>query len=145
MRFRPTVQTLLKVCRPSIFRPTVFLPSVSRPSVFRPIVHGIFVLPSFVVASFVLPTYNRSEGWKLPSSCNICTSCTAMGPLTMHCSCSSYVTLKCRDYPTCGKRRAVTHCPIPPRNKGQGTGVHEGKWAKSTPPPPILCDNDIDI
>ena len=57
MRFRPTVQTQLKVCRPSVFRPTVFRPTVFRPSVFRPSVHGIFVLPSFVVASFVLPGY----------------------------------------------------------------------------------------
>ena len=76
----------------------------------------------------------QSKGWKLPSSCNICTSCTAMGPLTIHCSCSSCVTLKCRDYPTCSKRRAVTHCSIPPRNRGQGTGVHEEKWAKPIPP-----------
>ena len=59
MRFRPTVQTLLKVCRPCVFRPTVFRPSVFHPSVFRPSVHGIFVLPSFVVASFVLPSYNH--------------------------------------------------------------------------------------
>ena len=64
MKFRPTIQTLLKVCRPSVFRPTVFRPTIFRPSVFspsvfRPSVHGIFVLPSFVVASFVLPSYNR--------------------------------------------------------------------------------------
>ena len=77
----------------------------------------------------------RSGGWTLPSSRNICTSCTAMGPLTMHYSCSSYVTLKCRDYPTCGRRRAVKHCSIPPQNRGHGTGVHEEKRAKSTPTP----------
>ena len=58
------------------------------------------------------------------------------GTFTMHYSCSSYVTLNCRDYPTCGRRRAVKHCSIPPQNRGHGTGVHEEKRAKSTPPPP---------
>ena len=50
MRFRPTVQTLPRVCRPSVFRPSVFRPSVFRPTVFRPTVSSV---PAFYVPASI--------------------------------------------------------------------------------------------
>ena len=47
MRFHPTVQTVLKVCRPSVFRPSVF-----RPWYFRPITY-------ITDASAVIPPSHR--------------------------------------------------------------------------------------